>query len=240
AVFLTVQIQVSHSAGVSKLSPASAGPPLQAQADFVRQVPLTTNDLVFSSATQKLYATAPSSAGSGGNSIGSVDPVTGVADAPIFIGSEPKKMALSNDGNTIYVSLEGTATVRRFDVPSRTPGLEFQFGQDNFYGIFSLSDLAIAPGNPDLVAIARNHRGVSPPEAGVAVFDNGVQRPVTTPGHIAASDFLAFSASASTLYGGGFQSGLNIMTVDASGVSITSTKTFAAGSSIRFDNGLVY
>ena len=66
------------------------------------------------------------------------------------------------------------------------------------------------------------------------------QRPTTTPGHIVASDFLTFSASANTLYGGGFNSGLNTMTIDANGVSITSTKTFAPGSSVRFDNGLVY
>jgi hypothetical protein len=30
------------------------------------------------------------------------------------------------------------------------------------------------------------------------------------------------------------------MTIDANGVSITSTRTFASGNSIRFDNGLVY
>ena len=215
-------------------------PAPQTPTDFVRQIPLATNDIVYNPSTKLIYTSVPSSVGVGGNSIVSLDPATGTTDAPVFIGSEPRKLALSDDGQSLYVSLEGVAAIRRFDVPTRTPGLQFPLGQDSFFGLYVLSDLAVAPGNPNLVAVARNYRGVSPPEAGVAVYDNGVQRPTTTPGHSAASDFLAFSASPDKLYGGGFQSGLNTMTINSSGVSITSTATFAAGSSIRFDNGLVY
>jgi hypothetical protein len=213
---------------------------LAAQADWIRQIPLTTNDVVYSQSTGKLYASVPSAVGIGGNSIVTLDPVTGVAEAPVFVGSEPRKLALSDDGHSLWMSLEGAAAVRRFDVVSHALGTQFSVGTDTFFGTLSLSDLAVAPGNPDLVAVARNFRGISPPEAGVAVFDNGVQRPTTTPGHSAASDFLSFSASASTLYGGGFSSGLNTMTITSSGVSITSTATFASGNSIRFDNGRVY
>src|SRR5687767_10714624 len=41
----------------------------QAQADFIRQISLVTNDVVYSPATQMLYASVPSSTGPGGNSI---------------------------------------------------------------------------------------------------------------------------------------------------------------------------
>lgn len=223
--------------------PTSAGafaPMPQASTAFIRQIPLSVNDVVYSSSTQRLYASMPSSVGASGNSIITLDPVTGSVDSPVFVGSEPKKLALSNDGNSLYVWLDGAASIRKFDVPTKTPGLQFPLGQDNFFGVYTLTDMAVAPGNANLLAVARSHRGTSPPQAGVAVFDNGVQRPTTTPGHTAASDFLAFSASPSTLYGGGFYSGLNIMTIDANGVSITSTKTFSSGSGIRFDNGRVY
>jgi len=220
--------------------PAAQDRTPQAQSDFIRQFPLVSNDLVFSPSTNLLFASVPSSVGPTGNSIVSVDPATGISDAPVFVGSEPKKLALSTDGNSLYVFLDGSAVVRKFDVPTKTPGAQFALGQDNFFGIYTMTDMAVAPGNPDLVAIARSFRGTSPPEAGVAVFDHGVQRPTTTVGHIAASDFLSFSASPNTLYGGGNFSGLNTMTIDANGISITSSKTFGAGSSIRFDNGLVY
>jgi len=214
--------------------------PQNGPAHFVRQIPLSANDIVYNPTTSRLYASLPSSVGANGNSIVSIDPASGSIDTPIFVGSEPKKLALSSDGNTLYAFLDGAAAVRRFSVPTMTAGIQFPIGQDNFLGTYFLTDMAVAPGNPDLLAVARSYRGVSPPEAGVAVFDNGVQRPTTTPGHTVASDFLAFSASASTLYGGGVYSGLNTMTIDANGVTITGTKTFGAGNGIRFDNGLVY
>src|SRR2546425_4119824 len=39
----------------------------QAQTDFIRQIPLTANDVVYSPSTKLLYASVPSSVGSGGN-----------------------------------------------------------------------------------------------------------------------------------------------------------------------------
>jgi Calx-beta domain len=146
---------------------------------------------------------------------------------------------MSDDGQTLYASLEGSATVRRFNAATRTPGSEFQIGQDTFQGIYIATDIAVAPGNPDLVAVARSKRGVSPPQAGVAVFDNGVQRPTTGPGHSLGSDNLSFSASASTLYGSGFNGALATMSINSSGVTQTNAVSFP-GVKIRFDNGRVY
>jgi hypothetical protein len=212
----------------------------QEPTEFIRQIPLVTSDVVYNPSTKLLIVSTPSTAGVTGNSIISIDPVNGVADNAVFIGSEPKKLALADDNVSLYAWLEGSAAIRRFDLPTKTPGLQFPIGTHDFFGTYLLSDFAVAPGNPNLVAVARNYRGVSPPEAGVAVFDNGVQRPTTTPGHSAASDFLAFSASATTLYGGSFSSGLNTMTIDSSGVTVTNNATFISGNDIRFDNGLVY
>ena len=197
ALRLFILATASTSAGAVAVMP-------QASTSFIRQLPLTVNDVVYSSSTQRLYASMPSSAGASGNSIVTLDPVTGAVDSPVFVGSEPKKLALSSDGNSLYVWMDGAAAIRKFDVPTKTPGLQFPLGQDNFFGSYTLTDMAVAPGNANLLAVARSYRGVSPPQAGVAVFDNRVQRPTTTPGHTIASDFLAFSASPSTLYGGGF------------------------------------
>ncbi|HET8670141.1 MAG TPA: hypothetical protein VFM05_05775, partial [Candidatus Saccharimonadales bacterium] len=181
----------------------------------------------------------PSSVGSGGNSIKTINPATGAVDSSVFVGSEPDKLAISDDGQSLYVNLDGAFSIRRFDASTQTPGLEFSVGQDNFFGRYAISDLAVAPGNPNLVAVARHHLGVSPPQAGVAVFDNGVQRPNTGPGHSEGSDFLAFSASASTLYGAGFSSSLKTLTVDASGVSVSSSSQFGFGR-IKFSNNLIF
>jgi sugar lactone lactonase YvrE len=211
-----------------------------AQTDFIRQIPLSANDVVYSSSTGKLYASVPSSAGNTGNRIATINPLTGNVENSVFIGSEPNLLAMSDDGNSLYASLEGAFAIRRFDTQTGTPGLQFSVGQDSFFGRYRVNALAVAPGNPNLVAIARQYQGVSPPEAGVAVFDNGVQRPITGPGHSDGSDFLAFSASAAKLYGCGFSSSLKTLTVDASGVTVASTVPFQVGSRIKFNNGLVF
>src|SRR6185503_17911836 len=121
----------------------------------------------------------------------------------------------------------------RFDVLTNTPGLQFSLGQDLSSNRFTASDLAVAPGNPDLLAVARTSG------AGVAVFDNGVRRTNVGPGN-SSSDFLAFSASASKLYVTGQFSGLQTMTVDASGVTVSSTSSLAVGTHIKFGDGKIF
>ena len=212
----------------------------QASGAFIRQIPLAANDVVYSPSTHLLYASVPSSVGTGGNSIKTIDPATGAITNSTFVGSEPNRLALADDGTTLYAALNGSFAVRRFDISTQTAGLQFSLGNDSFFGRFVVNDLAVQPGNPNVVAVARYYQGVSPPEAGVAVFDSGVQRPNTGPGHIAGSDFIAFSTTPSTLYGGGTSGGVRTMTIDANGVTVISTGPFSVGTRIKFDNGLIF
>jgi sugar lactone lactonase YvrE len=238
ALLLLVVIVVSPFSPASRAARTEAHSytPFAEPTEFIRQIPLASNDLAYSSLTGKIYATVPSSVGSGGNSIKSIDPATGIVESSTFIGSEPNKLALSDDGHSLYVSLDGSAAVRRFDVQTNTPGLQFTIGQDSFNGRYFVGEFAVAPGNPDLLAVARS-QGFGPSGNGVVVFDNGVRRTNVGSG----SDFIAFSASASKLYGTGLSSGgLQTMNIDASGVTVGSTSFLAAGARIKFSNGLVF
>src|SRR5918993_952261 len=76
----------------------SGGTASAADSTFVRRIPLTANDLVYDAVSKRLYASVPSSAGAGGNTITPVDPATGVVGTPVFIGSEPGRLAVSDDG----------------------------------------------------------------------------------------------------------------------------------------------
>jgi hypothetical protein len=204
-----------------------------------------TNDLILEPVSQLIYASVPGSAGSGGNSIVSIDPVTGVVGSPVFVGSEPGKLALADDNQALYVALDGAAAARRFDIPSQTPGVQFSMGSDPFFGPMFADDIAVAPGNPDAVAISRKFQGVSPRHAGVAVFDNGVIRPTQTPGHT-GSNVIQYSGDPATLYGYNNETtdfGFRTMLVDANGVTITNSTSgliVGFGVDIRFDGGLIY
>src|SRR4029079_17511347 len=69
-----------------------------AGADSIRQVSLPANDLAYDPTTGKIYASVPGSAGSIGNSITAIDPETGQVGASVFVGSEPGKLAISDQG----------------------------------------------------------------------------------------------------------------------------------------------
>src|SRR5215203_5324055 len=173
ALLLLVIILVSplFHASVAAKTGAPSYRPFDGPTEFIRKIPLATNDLVYSSLTGKIYASVPSSVGSGGNSIKSINPTTGIIESSTLIGSEPNKLALADDGHNLYVSLDGSAAVRRFDVQTNTPGLQFTLGQDSFFGRYRVGEFAVAPGNPDLLAVARSF-GFGPSASGVAVFDN--------------------------------------------------------------------
>ena len=112
-------------------SPTPSPTPTPYVPTFVRQVSLPVNDLVYSQATQTLYASVPSVAGANGNSITPINPQTGAIGQSVLIGSEPNKLALADDGSTLHVSLDGAAAIRRFDIPSQTAGAQFAFGTSN-------------------------------------------------------------------------------------------------------------
>jgi hypothetical protein len=226
------------------LASRSAAAPLNAPAgptEFIRRIDLTTNDLVYSSTTGRIYASLPSRTGSSGNSIAAIDPTTGLITSTTFVGSEPNKLALSDDGHSLYVTLDGAFAIRRFDALTNTPGLQFSVGEDSVRGRYIVNDLAVAPANPGTIAVARAFNLVSPPQAGVAIFDNGVQRPNVAPGQpFDGPDFLAFSASASKLYGNAPLGGIQTYTINASGVSAGSTVAPNVSGRIKFSNGLVF
>src|SRR3954447_8470097 len=199
--------------------------------DFIRQIPLTTNDLVYSSSTGRIYASVPSSAGSSGNSLQAIDPTTGLVTSSIFVGSEPNKLAISDDGHSLYVSLDGSLALRRFETLTNTPGTQFSVGQEPFFfGRLGASDIAVAAGNPNLIAVARTQ------QAGVAIFDNGVRRTNTA---ASGSNFITFSASASKLYSTGFD-GLSTLAVDGAGVTVSSTNGLVSNNRMVFSNGLLF
>jgi DNA-binding beta-propeller fold protein YncE len=95
----------------------------------------------------KLYASIPSTAHQvTGNSIVSIDPLTGKLGTPVFIGSEPTRMGISHDGLYLYVVLSGANAVRRLDLTNLTAGTQFTT-VGSLFGPFTASDVAVMPGN---------------------------------------------------------------------------------------------
>ena len=189
----------------------------------VQTLQLTTNDLVFDQVTQKIYASIPSANGSNGNSIGIINPRTNTLEKTVFIGSEPTVLAISDNGQYIYSGFSASSTIRRFDVATQTAGLQFTLGFDSSTGPNYAEDVEVMPGQPGTIAVSRKNNGFSPRHEGVAIYDNGVMRPTTTPDHT-GSNKIEFMTSTS-LIGYNNEStefGLRKMAINNAGVAVVS------------------
>jgi hypothetical protein len=196
---------------------------------------LQANNLVYSEATQALYASVPRGENPRINSITRITPETGEIGPSVFIGSEPDRMAISDDGRTIWTHLNGANAVRSFDVSTQSAGLQFSTGSITPQPPL---DMDVLPGHPESVALSR---GFSPTSAGsVVVVDSGIKRPNIA--NTTSYGPIEFGADPSILYGA-FGSDLIKFQVDAFGVTQSSVVQgfWSLGvSSFKFVGGLLY
>jgi hypothetical protein len=205
-------------AGLAGVTLFSSPAPLQATR--IRQITLPTKDLLYDALRRRIYASVPSSAGAIGNSITTIDPFAATVGQSVWIGSEPGQIVITDNGQYLYVGLDGAAAVRRFHLATLTAGLQFSLGSDSFSGPRYVDDLVALPAAPESVAVSRMYLMTS--HAGVAIYDNGVPRPVATPENT-GPDQIEASMSGSVLYGIGNNGTVYRLGVSASGVAITNS-----------------
>jgi hypothetical protein len=215
-----------------------------ASAQQVTQISLTANDLVYDPVSARLYASVPSSVGANGNSIAVINPATGAVEDCVWVGSEPSRMAVSDDGQYLYVALNGANAVRRVTLATMTPGLQFAVGSASST-MYYAGDLAVVPGSPSAVAVTR--AAYSGSSGGVALFVDGVALADTAvPSSYYGARSLAFSSS-NRLYGyNGSGSELFRMNVTSTGLTLVDSRQNVLGSPsstttrIAYADGLLF
>jgi uncharacterized repeat protein (TIGR01451 family) len=226
---------------VKVVTPAPGGGTSQSL-PFTEYVGITSNEAIYNPVDGLLYLSIPSSAGAPlGNSVVSVDPATGAIGQPIFVGSEPNQLAISSDGKTLFVGLDGAGAVRQVDLPSHTAGVQFPLG--SIGGIYeppaTAQALAALPGSSTSVAVSSNNASI--PGGGIRIFDNGVPRAqANTVGYPSTVPGLVADPSKSVLYGIGYNT-YTTYPYDANGVSagISTSVTYSA-TQLQIDKGRAY
>lgn len=218
----------------------------------VRPVAQPANDMLWDPVHSVIYLSIPSLAVNG-NSILAFDPSTLAETGLVFAGSEPDKLAISDDGSYLYAGLDGSDSVQRFTLPSLVSDINIPLGVDSTFGPYFALDLAVAPGNPHTIAVSNGISFLDPlSEGGITIYDDATPRADTVIGHLHAgitADSLQWGADASTLYTvDNEDTGLDFypISVDASGATL-GTGSFSHAlqafySNIYYDsaNGLVY
>ena len=150
-------------------------------------ISLPANDLVYSRADGRIYASVgANSGGPGVNAVVPIDPQTLALGTPIPVGGEPSQMAISDDGTFLYVALRGTPKIQRISLAAQNVDLEFSVPSDPVLGALYPGVMEVQPGNSHTIAVvvtrpylvdvsptARNTFG-----KGIVVFDDGVPRPL--------------------------------------------------------------
>lgn len=129
-------------------------------------------DLAWDAATGRVYVSVRFDGGALAHRVAAIDPATGQVTGSVVVGNEPGAMARSADGQFLYVGIDGANAVRRVNLANFTTGPQFAVGAGHV-----AADLAVLPGQPGTVVVSTRKTGVSSPDFGVKVYDNGVARP---------------------------------------------------------------
>ena len=127
-------------------------------------------DLIYDTNGQTMYASVLGNPGA----VVPINPLTATVGTAISVGHDPVKLARSDDGQFLYVGLDGTNDVQRVNLSTQSVNLTFSLGNAALGPIFA-EDIEVLPGAPQSVAISRRYKGFSPRHTGVAIYDDGVR-----------------------------------------------------------------
>ncbi|EDY16344.1 conserved repeat domain protein [Chthoniobacter flavus Ellin428] len=228
----TGYVTISGSAGSTSLTAANAFGATGQSNSFTLTTPvistltLASNDLIYDPGTQKIYVSVASSDNTGrANTVTPLDPATQTLGTPISIGTNPSKLAVSDDNQFLYVSQLGAKAISRISLASQSVGLQFSVGS------YDAEDIQVMPGSPHTIAVSLLSGGSS--NFGAAIFDDAVERANIVDGlEIATS--IAFGSSPGTLYGsdGSGRVTFNRFTVSSSGLTLLDQGVWSGGNGL--------
>ncbi|HZR18648.1 MAG TPA: hypothetical protein VFE51_15250, partial [Verrucomicrobiae bacterium] len=199
--------------------------PFDAVATAFQEFDFYATDLLYDSKAQRIYATVPAASTNFANCLVVIDPVVGRIETNYFLGDDPQKMALSDDGQFLYVTFYGSNVVRRFDMSTRSIGLQVSLGYDLVGNKIVGVNVGVLPGQPHSYAVAAG---------GLRIFDDTVER--TNSLHIQGP---IICVSPTRLYTG---PPFTRVTLDSSGVVSSDSHDgyMGYGDDLKYNGGLVF
>jgi hypothetical protein len=209
-----------------------------AEPTSTRRLALSAVDIAYSPQHDRIYASISGSSARCANCAVAIDPLTGSVTDSVVVGSGPGRLALSDDGSTMWVALDGSGEVRRLSLPDLAPGLVFSLGA------LRVDEMHVMPGRTGTLAISLQRTGgYSPRYQGVAVYDNGVRRPVAELYN--ETNTIAWGEDGTVIYGFNnetTEAGFRTLRVQNDGVTLVRTTQDLVWPSRRmvYANGRVY
>ncbi|MDQ2891040.1 MAG: IPT/TIG domain-containing protein [Gemmatimonadota bacterium] len=227
----TVQIAVQTAGGTSlSLALTVSGTPAQKFGEIDTR--FDASALVADPRRPIVYASAGPSEQSYPHSIVAIDPVAGAIVWTLSLPKDIGSIAISDDGQYLYVGERGAPTVLRVALATHTIDMTVTLPISSNQP----SALAVIPGHPHTFAVVRAC-DCSPVTGALAIYDDSVPRPTTAPNGPAALAAL----DSMSVYGvepiGG---GIFTYTLGPTGVTETARVVTAVSGPYTFIGGRVY
>jgi Abnormal spindle-like microcephaly-assoc'd, ASPM-SPD-2-Hydin/Beta-propeller repeat len=165
-----------------------------------------------------------------------IDPATAKVLSAWTVGGGPNQLAISDDGQFLYVGLDGDKKVAQVALPAGTVNFAVGLGLDpSFQNPMVADAIRVLPAHPHSWAVTLCGVGFIPCGEGVAVFDDSVERSTTALQNQLQSDALLFiGQDATTLYGTTFNqipSTFYKFAISSTGISLSQSVTNFSGPS---------
>ena len=179
-------------------------------------LPVAARDIVYSPTRNQIFASVYGDADAYANTIVVIDPSTSSVVSSIPIGSNPRALALSSDGSTLWVAIDGAHSFRKVTLGSTPPvvGPLVRLPNAQPARYFSVDAMTTLPGAGAPLAIAMSDGYVTE----LRVYDDGVPRAAGIPNSYTVS---ALAAGPSGLIFGLDSSSrvLYVFRVDSTGIA---------------------
>ncbi|HTV18804.1 MAG TPA: hypothetical protein VMG12_09040 [Polyangiaceae bacterium] len=228
------------SGGAGGSAPVSPAEPL-----LERVLPGATA-LVLDPTRERLYVAMGASAPDHANSVVVLDPVTATLLGGVDVGPHPNRLAISDDGSTLWVGIHDAASVQRIYISDDglERGSEYLLPPGDVGSLApTAGPMVVLPGTRTSLAVSLHVDDYSPSLVGVVLLDDGVPRPLRLPGHTGASRLTrgpdGYLIGFNNLHGG---FGLYTITVSAYGLTQTEHANLISGfdTDIVYDRGLLF
>ncbi len=139
-----------------------------------RGIAVRARAMVWDAARQLFYVAITSDSPDHPNTVGTLDPVTGTFQSYTPVGASMQCLALSADGQYLYVGLGGTGEILRLALPSMALDLTIPVGMDRGFPLHAEA-IQVSPDSAHVLGVIRKNE--IDEFNSIAVFDDDVVRP---------------------------------------------------------------
>jgi DNA-binding beta-propeller fold protein YncE len=203
-----------------------------------RAVPISIADFVYEPVSKLIYVAVPASATQYANTIVPVNPATGALGKPIPVGNDPGHIAVSDNGQYLYVSLNADSTIQRINLKSRVIERTFPLPVDPTFGQTHAFGIKVVPGSPQLLVVVL-FRDASPAEDGISLYnDTGLVNWIQNQGNqVVWVDSFTFAGNPPVVYAVPFTVPGNFF--QSYSVSPSGIQAISSGGSNTYENSLL-